>query len=446
VGVPLVDIADDSYVVASPDAVATRLKDQEFWRACWPDVALTSYHDRGAEGMRWYARGAVVGTAELWLEPFHDGTLVHVFLRGDPPSQSSARRLERLRRGYVLALKEALFAVKDDLEADRDPGSRRPDRAARLAAHRATDPSPAGLARLLADLADDDTGPVDFVDVVRLDGGIATATHRVRVEGRQGRRALVVKRYLAGDDTASREWARLGFARRCDVATPMPVRLDLEGRWFGTPALVMTALPGVMSYEPDDPKAWVGALAQTLVRIHRTDLTPPIPDAVRRTPSWRSFDPGSLPAGWREVRAEGIVRAVDRLRLLAPDQPEVLCHGDFHPGNVLFEGGAVSGVVDWSGARIEAAESDVANCRVELALIDDELPDLFAIAYTEAGGAPLQHLPLWDVLAGAWTTSWLPYVGETVNAAGAGITPELALARIEAFVDDALVRAGTAAP
>ncbi|MEQ7123355.1 phosphotransferase [Actinopolymorpha sp. B11F2] len=444
---PLVDIADDSYVVASPGAIAARLKDPAFWQSCWPDVALRSYHDRDAEGMRWYAAGAVVGTAELWLEPWRDGTLVHVFLRGDPPSRWSARRLERLRRAHALALKAALFAVKDEMEADRDPGTRLADRVARLVAHRATEPSRSGIAHLLAELADDDTGPLDLVDVARLDGGIATATHLLRVSDRQGLcRDLVLKRYLADDDTAALEWERLGFAQRCGVATPAPVGVDLAGRWFGTPALVMTALPGAMVYDPVDPKAWVAALARALVGIHRTDLSPPLPAAVRRPPSWRSFDRAGLPESWRGERSDGVARVADRLRLLGPAQPEVLCHGDFHPGNVLFDGDAVVGVVDWSGARIEPAESDVANCRVELALIGGDLPDLFAADYAEARGRPLEHLPLWDALAGAGTMSWLPYAGEKVNQAGAEITREQALVRIERFVDDALARAGAADP
>jgi aminoglycoside phosphotransferase (APT) family kinase protein len=44
------------------------------------------------------------------------------------------------------------------------------------------------------------------------------------------------------------------------------------------------------------------------------------------------------------------------LRWLAAHRPELparaICHGDFHPLNVLVAGGAVSGVVDWARARI----------------------------------------------------------------------------------------------
>lgn len=84
---------------------------------CWPDLELTSYHDRGVEGMRWYVAGDLVGTAEVWLEPFRTGTIVHVYLRGDPDRPpASPRKAVRLRKGYVVDLKRMLFDVKDELE------------------------------------------------------------------------------------------------------------------------------------------------------------------------------------------------------------------------------------------------------------------------------------------------------------------------------------------
>jgi aminoglycoside phosphotransferase (APT) family kinase protein len=39
--------------------------------------------------------------------------------------------------------------------------------------------------------------------------------------------------------------------------------------------------------------------------------------------------------------------------------PLVACHGDFHPLNVLVEGGRVTGVIDWAGARLAPAEWDI---------------------------------------------------------------------------------------
>lgn len=117
---PVVDLADDSFIRAAP-AVVRREMSSDFWRSCWPDLAFELYHDRGDEGARWYVSGALTGVAEVWLEPYRDATLVHVYLRGDPERPlRSRRRAVRLTRRYALALKRAGFELKDRLEAAAD--------------------------------------------------------------------------------------------------------------------------------------------------------------------------------------------------------------------------------------------------------------------------------------------------------------------------------------
>ncbi|MBW2280719.1 MAG: phosphotransferase [Deltaproteobacteria bacterium] len=50
-----------------------------------------------------------------------------------------------------------------------------------------------------------------------------------------------------------------------------------------------------------------------------------------------------------------------------------VCHGDFHPGNVMVDGGRVTGVIDWSGPGIAHHEHDLA---VTLVLIAVAAPAL----------------------------------------------------------------------
>jgi len=77
------DIADDTFVVAATAAVAEVVRDPASWRAWWPDLELTVTEDRGLKGMRWSVAGAVLGSAEIWLEPCGDGVVVHWYLRAD---------------------------------------------------------------------------------------------------------------------------------------------------------------------------------------------------------------------------------------------------------------------------------------------------------------------------------------------------------------------------
>jgi hypothetical protein len=48
------------------------------------------------------------------------------------------------------------------------------------------------------------------------------------------------------------------------------------------------------------------------------------------------------------------------------DDDSVLIHRDFHPGNVLWARGRVSGVVDWQAACVGPRAADVWHCRGNL--------------------------------------------------------------------------------
>jgi hypothetical protein len=133
----LVDLVDETFVVAAADEVAGRLRDPGWWARWWPNRALVVFMDRGAEGVRWTVTGDLVGTCEVWLERFGDGVIVHYFLRADPtrrgsrtdPITGSPRRLARrsaaVRRQQAGGWKAAMNALKDALEADRSVGTPR---------------------------------------------------------------------------------------------------------------------------------------------------------------------------------------------------------------------------------------------------------------------------------------------------------------------------------
>lgn len=116
------DLADETFVVADRAEIAARLADPGLWAAWWPDLALTLTCDRGPSGLHWTVAGALHGSAEIWLEPVRDGTVVHFFLRAQPTGGGDERRVERLAARYAVAFKRRVNALKDDLEAGREPG------------------------------------------------------------------------------------------------------------------------------------------------------------------------------------------------------------------------------------------------------------------------------------------------------------------------------------
>jgi hypothetical protein len=129
---PLVDLIDETFVVADPDAVAAVVADPRRWRAWWPDLRLTVFMDRGRQGVRWSVAGRLVGSSEIWLEPFGDGVIVHYYLRCEPATprrphspRRAARAAARLRHRHAVAWKLRVNSLKDELEAGRQPGEPR---------------------------------------------------------------------------------------------------------------------------------------------------------------------------------------------------------------------------------------------------------------------------------------------------------------------------------
>jgi hypothetical protein len=126
-----IDVADDTFVAAIPARVAAAVHERDRWRDWWPDLELAVTRDRGAKGIQWTVVGGLVGTAEIWLEPYADGVLLHLYLRADPtrsgtttePAPVSSRSAARLRRRRALAWKRSVHALKDELEAGRPPGT-----------------------------------------------------------------------------------------------------------------------------------------------------------------------------------------------------------------------------------------------------------------------------------------------------------------------------------
>ena len=157
----------------------------------------------------------------------------------------------------------------------RDPGPVEP-------ANDEEAPPREGLDRLAAALGEG----CQVTSVERLGGGIAAATHVLKVRGPRGaEQQRILKRYPVGDETASLEWERLGHAAAVELPTPQRIAVDPDGAWFGTPALLMSALPGRVMMLPADVDDWTRQLAEAMAAIHRTDLGDTIAPVLRRPPT-----------------------------------------------------------------------------------------------------------------------------------------------------------------
>lgn len=127
---PRVDLVEETFVAAAARVVAERIRRPGFLAWLWPDLRPVVQADRGLEGVRWTVTGALVGSAEIWLQTAGDGVIVHTFLRADPtvpgqpttPVEISPNRARRELHRRARHAKRVMWAVKDELEAGRRPG------------------------------------------------------------------------------------------------------------------------------------------------------------------------------------------------------------------------------------------------------------------------------------------------------------------------------------
>jgi aminoglycoside phosphotransferase (APT) family kinase protein len=238
--------------------------------------------------------------------------------------------------------------------------------------------------------------------VEALAGGTSSAVHAVDVELAGGPTArLVLRRFVRADwlaaepDLAAREAAALTIAAGSSVPTPSLVAVDPDGDGAGDPAVLMTRLPGVVDWNPTEVETYLRGLAEALPPIHEAVVGdgPRPPDyapyavAMHRAPSW-----AAQPDAW--------LRAIEVLEGPLPTGEKSFIHRDYHPGNVLWHGGAVSGVVDWVNASVGSPWADVGHCRCNLASeVGPAAADRFLECYRVAAGRHDDYHPYWDIVA-----------------------------------------------
>jgi aminoglycoside phosphotransferase (APT) family kinase protein len=231
-----------------------------------------------------------------------------------------------------------------------------------------------------------------------LRGGMSSAVHLLTTQNRAGQRQqAVLRRYVRPDlnaedpGIAAREAAALRLAAPVAVPTPELLAVDPAGAEAGVPAVLMSRLPGRVDWWPADTSRWLRRLAELLPRIHDSPLPAagalrrytPEPQTSYQPPAWARY-----PKVWE--------RAAEISQEPAPALPEVLVHRDYHPGNVLWRWGKVSGLVDWQGLCTGPAAADVAHCRVNLLTLGTSAAHQFTALWKQA--ASTTYHPWADVI------------------------------------------------
>lgn len=230
----------------------------------------------------------------------------------------------------------------------------------------------------------DKTSPGGRITHVRqIHGGVTAHIHSMTVKSPDGK---VVRVILKSQKHPEAWWPRAFEAEaRAIEAThnngipgPRLVALSKE-----LPAVLMTKIPGKVHLSPV-PNRWIELIAKTLKAIHDVPVSS-VKGVRRYQQSTLLLDAAKIPAWTRHLAAwERLIELSNQPR---PKSPFRFTHGDYHPGNIIWNGQLLNGVVDWQGATIGPPQRDLAHCRSNLGLLEGpDSADEFYAAYLAAGG------------------------------------------------------------
>ena len=223
--------------------------------------------------------------------------------------------------------------------------------------------------------------------LTQMQGGYETCSFRFQLDGAPDGFSgpLVLRLYPAMYGAYDAEWGSAVQNLLADQGYPV-ARVPLtctDASILGGAFYLMEFLPGeLMIGAPYETIP--GLLGQAHAHLHGLDPAPLV-----RALEEGGFDPRHYRIEGRLARLQEqadaypwLAEAVAWLLRNQPPEPEQLCvcHGDFHPLNLLVQEGRVTGVLDWPGFLIADPALDVANT---LTLMETSGKHLLRIAQWE---------------------------------------------------------------
>jgi hypothetical protein len=220
-------------------------------------------------------------------------------------------------------------------------------------------------------------------------------------------------RWRRDHEPARREDAILRGLAPTSLAPATRGVVEIGGRW----GVVMEHVAGAALADRLSSPAGIAEVLEVMLRLHRQvhEVAAPsglprlkqrLADRLERAPY--------LDGGGRQT-------LLDTLKAL-PDGDR-LCHGDFHPYNILGTG-AEARIVDWLDAAAGDPAADLCRSFVLIGSVNGELATHYVDDYVAAAGLDRMAVYAWlPVIAGARLTEKVPEETDRLLALARGKTP-----------------------
>lgn len=199
---------------------------------------------------------------------------------------------------------------------------------------------------------------------------------------------------------ASYEHKLLEILKTKGILAPKSAYYDESQTICARPYIIVEYIDGEVILDPTDKYLFAEQLATMLAKIHSinskdNDLT----FLQKQADNVKKMLNGSQPT----IKLFDVTKIHNKLTNLQPIQTNnsVILHGDYWPGNILWEDEVLKAVIDWSDSAYGDPLADVANARFEIMLtLGQEAMQTFTDRYKKLmPHLDYQNLNYWDLFA-----------------------------------------------
>jgi aminoglycoside phosphotransferase (APT) family kinase protein len=240
-----------------------------------------------------------------------------------------------------------------------------------------------------------------------LKGGISAQMMAFEIERPDGQtRKMIVRR--PGEGTLKRnpqaakdEFKLLQMTQSLGLATQTPYYLDQSSQIFSTPYLVIEYIEGKPEFASAHLANFTLQIATHLAKLHKIDCSKLDLSFLPQPAKGFADNFGKRPTKVDQSLDEGRIRdTLESAWRLPQRNAPVLLHGDFWPGNLLWQNDKLMAVIDWEDAKLGDPLTDFAISRLDILWIFGiDAMNSFTHHYQSMMAIDYTNLPYWDLYA-----------------------------------------------
>jgi len=213
----------------------------------------------------------------------------------------------------------------------------------------------------------------ELVSTKELTGGVSATTTVLEVSQANGENKKMLVRLHGGEDIknnpniARDEFNLLKTLHEIGLPVQEPLFLDSSKKIFFQPYIVIEYVDGSTDLKANELSKYLSKLADNLGKIHKVNISKQNLSFLSKQDNNFSKIIDKKPVKLDEALSEEKIRGILKSAWPLKQKNEaVLLHGDFWPGNILWQNGRLVAIIDWEDAALGDPLSDLANCRLEI--------------------------------------------------------------------------------